>query len=144
MIALLEDAARAAGALGMSSGLFTRAGLLRRARTRWWRSAPGAQDATTAPTSLHLRDEIEQGAGRGRRRRSTLAEACGVHVEIVHFKCSGDRQLGQERRALDDDRRRQGARARRRLRLLPYAAGSQSAQEPDAAMGAGGRRRPPR
>ena len=28
-----------------------------------------------------------------------IAEACGVHVEIVHFKCSGIGQLGQGRAA---------------------------------------------
>jgi N-acyl-D-aspartate/D-glutamate deacylase len=110
MIALLEDALDA-GALGLSSGLFT---------------APARR--------------IEQGARRARgshRDRRSVRRACRDRA----LQVLGNRQLGQGRASTRHDRGRQGTRARCRLRLLPLRRRQQPAQEPDAAMGAGGWRR---
>ena len=88
----------------------------------------------------HLRDESNK-----------VLEAVEEAIEIAEAmrRACRDRalqmlrhgQLGQGRAGAGDDRRRQGARARRRLRFLSLCGRQQSAQEPDAAMGAGRRRR---
>jgi N-acyl-D-amino-acid deacylase len=96
MIALLEDAL-GAGALGMSSGLFTPPGSY---------AAPEEMIALghvlkrhNAGYFTHLRDEsahvIEAVA-----EAIAVGEACGVHVEIVHFKCSGTDNWGKAATAL--------------------------------------------
>src|SRR5580658_3209512 len=96
MIALLEDALEA-GALGLSSGLFTPPGSY---------AAPYEMIALghvlkrhNAGYFTHLRDEsnhvIEAVA-----EAVTVGEACGVHVEIVHFKCSGTDNWGKAATAL--------------------------------------------
>ncbi len=85
MIALLEDALKA-GALGMSSGLFT---------------PPGSYAAADEMIAFghvlkrhnagyfnHLRDESNK-VIEAVAEAIAIAERCGVHVEIVHFKCSG-------------------------------------------------------
>jgi N-acyl-D-amino-acid deacylase len=97
MIALLTDGLEA-GALGMSSGLFT---------------APGSYAAAAELTALahvlkrynaayftHLRDESD-GVLAAVDEAIAIAEACGVHVEIVHFKCSGTNNWGKVTAALD-------------------------------------------
>jgi N-acyl-D-amino-acid deacylase len=97
MIALLEDALDA-GALGLSSGLFT---------------APGSYAQPAEMTALcrvvkrsnggyftHLRDESNK-VLEALEEAIAIAEACGVHVEIVHFKCSGTDNWGKAARALD-------------------------------------------
>jgi N-acyl-D-aspartate/D-glutamate deacylase len=97
MIGLLEEAL-AAGALGLSSGLFT---------------APGSYTQRQEMIALcrvlarhnggyftHLRDE----SGRvldALAEAIEIAETCRVHVEIVHLKCSGIDNWGKARRALD-------------------------------------------
>ncbi|HLH91771.1 MAG TPA: D-aminoacylase [Xanthobacteraceae bacterium] len=85
MIALTEDAL-AAGALGLSSGLFT---------------APGSYAQPDEMVALcrvvkrhnagyftHLRDESNK-VLEAVDEAIAIARTCGVHVEIVHFKCSG-------------------------------------------------------
>jgi N-acyl-D-amino-acid deacylase len=120
MSALLEEALDA-GALGLSSGLFT---------------APGSYAQPDELVALcrvvkrhnagyftHLRDEsnkVLDALGEA----ITIAETCGVHVEIVHFKCSGTDNWGKAQRALD-----MIAAARARgldvdCDAYPYAAGS--------------------
>ena len=97
MIALLEDALEA-GALGLSSGLFT---------------APGSYAQPDEMIALcrvvkrynggyftHLRDESNKVLD-ALEEAIAIAEACGVHVEIVHFKCSGTDNWGKAARALD-------------------------------------------
>src|SRR6185436_850329 len=97
MIALLEDALDA-GALGLSSGLFT---------------APGSYAQPDEMIALcrvvkrynggyftHLRDESNK-VLEALEEAIAIAEACGVHVEIVHFKCSGTDNWGKATRALD-------------------------------------------
>jgi len=96
MIGLLEDALDA-GALGMSSGLFTPPGSY---------AAPAEMlefghvlKRHNAAYFTHLRDEsnkvIEAAA-----EAIEIAETCGVHVEIVHFKCSGVDNWGKATKAL--------------------------------------------
>jgi N-acyl-D-aspartate/D-glutamate deacylase len=97
MIALLEEAL-AAGALGLSSGLFT---------------APGSYAEPPELIALcnvvkrhngayftHLRDESNK-VIEAIEEALTVAETCGIHVEIVHFKCSGTDNWGKTARALE-------------------------------------------
>jgi N-acyl-D-amino-acid deacylase len=96
MIALLEDALNA-GALGMSSGLFT---------------PPGSYAAPAEVVALghvlkrhnagyftHLRDESNK-VIEAVEEAIEIASQCGVHVEIVHFKCSGMDNWGKAATAL--------------------------------------------
>jgi len=120
MIALLEEALDA-GALGLSSGLFT---------------APGSYAAPAELIALghvlkrhnagyftHLRDESNK-VLEALAEAIEVAEQCRVHVEIVHFKCSGLDNWGKAARALE-----MIAQARARgldvdCDSYPYAAGS--------------------
>jgi N-acyl-D-amino-acid deacylase len=120
MIALLTDGLEA-GALGMSSGLFT---------------APGSYAAPAELTALghvlkrynaayftHLRDESD-GVLEAVDEAIAIAEACGVHVEIVHLKCSGTNNWGKVTAVLD---KIAAARARGLdvdCDAYPYTAGS--------------------
>jgi N-acyl-D-amino-acid deacylase len=97
MIALAEEAL-AAGALGLSSGLFT---------------APGSYAEPAEMTALcrvvkrynagyftHLRDESSN-VIEAVEEAIAIARDCGIHVEIVHFKCSGTDNWGKVARVLD-------------------------------------------
>jgi N-acyl-D-amino-acid deacylase len=120
MIALLEDGL-AAGALGMSSGLFTPPGSY---------ALPAEMAAFgqvlarhNAGYFTHLRDESSKVLDAV-QEAIDVAETCRVHVEIVHFKCSGMDNWGKAETAL-------GMIADARARGLdvdcdayPYAAGS--------------------
>jgi N-acyl-D-amino-acid deacylase len=120
MIALTEDAL-AAGALGLSSGLFT---------------APGSYAAPDELVALcrvvkrhnagyftHLRDESNK-VVEAVEEAIAIGRDCGVHVEIVHFKCSGVDNWGKAAQVL-------GMLAEARARGIdidcdayPYTAGS--------------------
>jgi N-acyl-D-amino-acid deacylase len=117
---LLEEAL-AAGALGMSSGLFT---------------APGSYAAREEMIELcrvlgrynagyftHIRDESNK-VLEAVDEALDVAETCGIHVEIVHFKCSGLDNWGKAAIALE----RIEAAKRRGLSIdcdsHPYTAGS--------------------
>src|ERR1700726_3598839 len=96
MIALLEDAL-GAGALGMSSGLFTPPGSY---------AAPAEMIALghvlkrhNAGYFTHLRDESNK-VIEAVAEAIAVGEECGVHVEIVHFKCSGTDNWGKAGHAL--------------------------------------------
>ena len=97
MIALTEEALEA-GALGLSSGLFT---------------APGCYAEPAEMVALckvvarhngayftHLRDESNR-VLEAVAEALAIAETCGIHVEIVHFKCSGLDNWGKTERALE-------------------------------------------
>jgi N-acyl-D-amino-acid deacylase len=97
MITLLEEALDA-GALGLSSGLFT---------------APGSYAGPDEMVALcrvvarynggyftHIRDEANK-VLESVAEAIDIAQTCGVHVEIVHFKCSGMDNWGKASRALD-------------------------------------------
>jgi N-acyl-D-amino-acid deacylase len=96
MIALLEDAL-GAGALGLSSGLFTPPGSY---------ATPAEMIALghvlkqhSAGYFTHLRDESNK-VIEAVAEAIEIAQECGVHVEIVHFKCSGLDNWGKAATAL--------------------------------------------
>src|ERR1700674_3929504 len=91
MTELLEEALDA-GALGLSSGLFT---------------APGSYADAAEMTALckivarynagyftHIRDESNR-VLEAVDEAIAIAETCGIHVEIVHFKCAGLDNFGK-------------------------------------------------
>jgi N-acyl-D-amino-acid deacylase len=119
-IALAEEAFDA-GALGLSSGLFT---------------APGSYAEPAEMLALcrvvkrynggyftHLRDESNK-VIEAVEEAITVARECRVHVEIVHFKCSGADNWGKAARVLDmlADARAQGIDID--CDAYPYTAGS--------------------
>jgi N-acyl-D-amino-acid deacylase len=120
MSALLEEALDA-GALGLSSGLFTTPGSY--AQPDELVALCRVVKRYNAGYFTHLRDEsnkVLDALGEA----IAIAETCGVHVEIVHFKCSGTDNWGKAQRALD-----MIAAARARgldvdCDAYPYAAGS--------------------
>ena len=96
MCDLLEEGLRA-GALGLSSGLFT---------------APGSYAAPPEMMALcevvkrhnasyftHIRDESSH-VLEALEEAIQIAESCDIHVEIVHFKCSGVDNWGKAARGL--------------------------------------------
>jgi N-acyl-D-amino-acid deacylase len=120
MIGLLEEGLEA-GALGMSSGLFT---------------SPGSYAARDEMVALckvlerhnaayftHIRDESNK-VLEAVEEAIDIAGTCRIHVEIVHFKCSGMDNWGKAATALE---RIEAARARG-LSIdcdsHPYTAGS--------------------
>jgi N-acyl-D-amino-acid deacylase len=120
MIALLEDALEA-GALGMSSGLFTPPGSY---------ATPAEMIAFghvlkrhSAAYFTHLRDEsnkvIEAAA-----EAIEVAETCSVHVEIVHFKCSGVDNWGKAAKVLAMIARAKARGLEVDCDAYPYDAGS--------------------
>lgn len=97
MVELLEEALEA-GALGMSSGLFT---------------APGSYASREEMIGLckvlaryhagyftHIRDESNH-VLEAVDEAIEVAERCGIHVEIVHLKCSGMDNWGKATAALE-------------------------------------------
>src|SRR5579863_3262656 len=120
MIALLEDALKA-GALGLSSGLFTPPGSY---------AAPDEMIALghvlkrhNAAYFTHLRDESNK-VIEAVEEAIAVGEQCGVHVEIVHFKCSGMDNWGKAATALKmiADAKARGVDVD--CDSYPYAAGS--------------------
>jgi N-acyl-D-amino-acid deacylase len=85
MIALLEDGLRA-GALGMSSGLFTPPGSF--AQPDEMMALCTVLKRHNAAYFTHIRDESNK-VIEGVDEAIDIARASGVHVEIVHLKCSG-------------------------------------------------------
>jgi N-acyl-D-amino-acid deacylase len=120
MIALLEDGLKA-GALGMSSGLFTSPGSY--AEPEEMIAFGHVLKKYNAGYFTHLRDEsskvleaVEEAIDIGRQ--------CGVHVEIVHFKASGVDNWGKVATALKTiaDARARGIDVD--CDAYPYTAGS--------------------
>lgn len=120
MKAMLEDGLKA-GALGLSTGLFT---------------SPGSYAAPEELIALghivkryngayftHLRDESDK-VLESVAEAIAFAEACKVHVEIVHFKCSGVNNWGKvgEALAMMADARARGLEID--CDAYPYTAGS--------------------
>ncbi len=137
MIALLEDAL-AAGALGLSSGLFTAPGSY--AQPDEMIALCHVLKRHNAGYFTHIRDEsnkvieaVEEAIAIARSLRRPRRDRA---LQMLR-----DGQLGKGGTRPRHDRAGQGARARRRLRFLSLRGRQQSAQEPDAAMGAGRRRR---
>ena len=97
MIALLEDGLRA-GALGMSSGLFTPPGSF--ARPDEMMTLCAVLKRHNAAYFTHIRDESNK-VMDAVEEAIDVARRCGVHVEIVHLKCSGIDNWGKAVQILD-------------------------------------------
>jgi N-acyl-D-amino-acid deacylase len=97
MVGLLEDGLRA-GALGMSSGLFTPPGSY--ARADEMEIFGHVLKRHNAGYFTHLRDESNK-VLEAVAEAIEIAEKCRVHVEIVHFKCSGMDNWGKAAQALE-------------------------------------------
>src|SRR5215472_8054654 len=97
MIALLEDGLRA-GALGMSSGLFTPPGSF--AKPDEMRTLCTVLKKHNAAYFTHVRDESNN-VMEAVEEAIDVARATGVHVEIVHLKCSGVDNWGKATPILD-------------------------------------------
>ena len=97
MIELLEEALQA-GALGMSSGLFTPPGCHAQRSEIVALCQVLAQHR--AGYFTHLRDEANK-VIEAVEEAIDVAQTCGVHVQIVHLKCSGTDNWGKAGRILD-------------------------------------------
>ncbi len=120
MTALLEEGL-AAGALGLSSGLFTppssyadRAEMV---------ALCNVLKRRNAAYFTHLRDELNEVIAAV-EEAIDIARTCGVHVEIVHLKCSGLDNWGKAAHilAMIEAARREGLAVD--CDAYPYAAGS--------------------
>jgi N-acyl-D-amino-acid deacylase len=97
MIALLEDGLRG-GALGMSSGLFTPPGSF--AKAEEMRTLCTVLKKYNAAYFTHIRDESNKVLDAV-EEAIDIARTTGVHVEIVHLKCSGVDNWGKAVQILD-------------------------------------------
>jgi N-acyl-D-amino-acid deacylase len=120
MIALLEDALQA-GALGMSSGLFTPPGSY--AQPAEMITLGHVLKRYNAGYFTHLRDESKH-VLEALAEAIGLAEQCGMHVEVVHFKCSGTDNWGKAAQALQMIATAKGRGLDVDCDSYPYAAGS--------------------
>ena len=97
MVALLEDGLRA-GALGMSSGLFTPPGSF--ARPPELHALCAVLERHKAAYFTHIRDESNR-VLEAVDEAIAAARAFRIHVEIVHMKCSGLDNWGKAASVLD-------------------------------------------
>src|SRR5690606_16100637 len=110
-----------AGALGLSSGLFTSPGSY--ASPAEMHALGGILKRHNAGYFTHLRDESD-GMHEALQEAIDFARACGVHVEVVHMKCSGVNNWGKIAQALEMIERARAEGARIDADAYPYAAGS--------------------
>ena len=103
MTALLEDALRA-GALGMSSGLFTPPGSF--AKPDELMALCAVLRRHNAAYFTHIRDEANR-VMEAVDEAIDVARACGIHVQIVHLKCSGVDNWGMANRSSTGSPRRE-------------------------------------
>lgn len=120
MVALLESGLEA-GALGMSSGLFTSPGSY--AQPDEMIALGHVLKKYNAAYFTHLRDESNK-VIEAVEEALDVAEQCGVHVEIVHFKCSGMDNWGKAKQALDMIAKAKARGLDVDCDAYPYAAGS--------------------
>ena len=97
MIALLEEGL-AAGALGLSSGLFTPPGSF--AEPSEMLAFGAVLKRHNASYFTHIRDESNKVLDSV-EEAIAFARTCGVHVEIVHLKCSGVDNWGKGAQILE-------------------------------------------
>jgi len=120
MLALLEDGL-AAGALGMSSGLFTPPGSF--AKPDEMRAFAAVLARRRAAYFTHIRDEANK-VMEAVEEAIEVARDFSIHVEIVHLKCSGVDNWGKAEAVLE---RIAAARAQGcdiDCDAYPYAAGA--------------------
>ena len=96
MCDLLKDGLKA-GALGLSSGLFTSPGAY--AKPDEMIALCNVVKRYNGGYFTHIRDESNH-VLEAVQEAITVAETCGIHVEIVHFKCSGMDNWGKAARGL--------------------------------------------
>jgi N-acyl-D-amino-acid deacylase len=120
LIALLEEALDA-GALGLSTGLFTAPGSY--AEPDEIMALCRVLKRYNAGYFTHLRDESNK-VVEALAEAIDVAETCGVHVEIVHLKCSGVDNWGKSTRALDMIAQAKARGVDVDCDSYPYAAGS--------------------
>jgi N-acyl-D-amino-acid deacylase len=120
MVALLENAL-GAGALGMSSGLFTPPGSY--AQPAEMIALGHVLKRYNAGYFTHLRDESGK-VLEALDEAIEIAARCGVHVEIVHFKCSGTDNWGKAADALATIAAAKARGLDVDCDAYPYAAGS--------------------
>jgi N-acyl-D-amino-acid deacylase len=120
MIGLLGEALDA-GALGLSSGLFTAPGSY--AQPDEMIALCRVLERCNAGYFTHLRDESNK-VLEALEEAIDIAEKCGVHVEIVHFKCSGMDNWGKAARALEMIAQAKARGLDVDCDFYPYAAGS--------------------
>ncbi len=96
MEALLQEGLRA-GALGLSTGLFTSPGSY--AEREEIHALARVLARHNGLYFTHLRDE-SNGVLDSLAEAIEVGEACGVHVQVVHFKCSGTDNWGKVSQAL--------------------------------------------
>src|SRR5262245_37937953 len=120
MIALLEDGLRA-GALGMSSGLFTPPGSF--AQPDEMMALCAVLKRHNAGYFTHIRDESNK-VLEAVDEAIDIARACGVHVEIVHLKCSGIDNWGKAAQILDKIAAARAQGCEIDCDAYPYAAGA--------------------
>jgi N-acyl-D-amino-acid deacylase len=117
---LLEEAL-AAGALGLSSGLFTAPGIF--ANTEEMIALGQVLHRYGAGYASHIRDEANH-VFEAVREAIAIAEACSIHVQIAHLKLSGTDNWGGAARLLTeiDAARQRGVQVD--VDQYPYTAGS--------------------
>lgn len=97
LVELLEEGLTA-GALGLSAGLFTTPGSY--ARREDLAALGHVLRRHNAGYFFHLRDE-SHGVIESVQEVLELAETCGVHVQVCHFKCSGLDSWGKADRIIE-------------------------------------------
>lgn len=120
MVALLEDGLHA-GALGMSSGLFTPPGSF--ARPDEMKALCTVLKRHNAAYFTHIRDEANE-VMEAIGEAIDIARSCGVHVEIVHLKCSGIDNWGKAQQVLDTITAARGEGCDIDCDAYPYTAGA--------------------
>jgi N-acyl-D-amino-acid deacylase len=117
---LLEEALQA-GALGLSSGLFTAPGIF--AKTEEMIALGDVLHRHGAGYASHIRDEANH-VFEAVQEAIAIGEACGIHVQIAHLKLSGTDNWGGAARLLAeiDAARQRGVQVD--VDQYPYTAGS--------------------
>jgi N-acyl-D-amino-acid deacylase len=110
-----------AGALGLSSGLFTAPGIF--AKTEEMIALGHVLHRHGAGYASHIRDEANH-VFEAVREAIAIGEACGIHVQIAHLKLSGTDNWGGAARLLAeiDAARQRGVEVD--VDQYPYTAGS--------------------
>jgi N-acyl-D-amino-acid deacylase len=117
---LLEEALDA-GALGLSSGLFTAPGIF--AKTQEMIALGQVLHRHGAGYASHIRDEANH-VFEAVRETIAIGEACGIHVQIAHLKLSGTDNWGGAARLLTEIESARQRGVQIDCDQYPYTAGS--------------------
>jgi len=120
MIALLQDGLDA-GALGLSSGLFTPPGSF--ARPAEMHAFAAVLERRRAAYFTHLRDEANK-VMEALDEAIAVARAFAIHVEVVHLKCSGVDNWGKAAAVLEKIAAARAQGCDIDADAYPYAAGA--------------------